>query len=328
MSNVVFVEWTVINKGTTRIDSAYLSLWTDIDFGVALDNLPAVDTLHQLAYLWYGAPPGPYDILPLPAVGYVLLFGPRVPSEGDTAVFRGMSVPGWKNLPMSSFWGIMDDSYPTLENPWLGAPAYTTNAAWTIARGLQETNQEIIDPTTGQPTKFPWSGDPVTGQGWLCPNASGGSGFNFFSGPFTLAPGDTQWIMVALVPARGNDRFDSVTRLRTIAGVLKQLPYEYFSVLVPDVEEPVLPGKVTLFQNYPNPFNAGTIIRFELQNRSRVTLEVIDVLGRRVAILVDEEKEAGRYSVAFQAGALASGFYSCRLQAQTSVLTRKLLVVK
>jgi len=75
-----------------------------------------------------------------------------------------------------------------------------------------------------------------------------------------------------------------------------------------------LPSRVQLEQNYPNPFNPVTNITFYLPETAEVRLEVFDVTGRRVALLVDEERRPGRYQVVFDASELASGVYLGRLQ--------------
>lgn len=98
-----------------------------------------------------------------------------------------------------------------------------------------------------------------------------------------------------------------------------------------------LPEQVRLFQNYPNPFNPSTTIRFHLPQTSRASLRVFDLLGREVALLVDEQRQAGSHEVFFDGTGLASGVYFYRLQvdpAAGSVLTapfvstRKLLLLK
>ncbi len=76
------------------------------------------------------------------------------------------------------------------------------------------------------------------------------------------------------------------------------------------------PARFDLAQNYPNPFNPVTTIRFALGSMADVTLTVYDVLGRRVAVLVNERREAGTHDVRFDANGLASGVYLYRLQAR------------
>ncbi|MDW8436664.1 MAG: M12 family metallo-peptidase [Chloroherpetonaceae bacterium] len=92
------------------------------------------------------------------------------------------------------------------------------------------------------------------------------------------------------------------------------------------------PREYGLEQNYPNPFNPSTIIRYQLPAMSAVKLEVFDMVGRRVALLVDGEQDAGRYETLFDASALSSGIYFYRLQARSAQSSyskvMKMLLVK
>ena len=76
------------------------------------------------------------------------------------------------------------------------------------------------------------------------------------------------------------------------------------------------PAGYLLEQNYPNPFNPTTVVRYQLPAASAVRLEVFDLLGRQVALLVDRQEGAGNHEVPFDARALASGVYEYRLTAQ------------
>ena len=88
------------------------------------------------------------------------------------------------------------------------------------------------------------------------------------------------------------------------------------------------PVQYTLSQNYPNPFNPSTRISFELPVSGSVSLRIYDLLGREVAMVLDEAKEAGYYDVTFDASALASGVYFYKLRAGQFVAVRKMLVAK
>jgi hypothetical protein len=107
------------------------------------------------------------------------------------------------------------------------------------------------------------------------------------------------------------------------------LTFVSLQVTVP-VHSPVEPPKeYRLFQNYPNPFNPSTTIRYEIPVRSHVLLSVYDVLGRKVATLVDEVKEAGRYEVLWNPSQdLPSGVYFYVLQAGSFIDTKKLVLLK
>ncbi len=89
-----------------------------------------------------------------------------------------------------------------------------------------------------------------------------------------------------------------------------------------------IPGVFQLGQNYPNPFNPSTTIRFTLPDRQQVTLAVYNLLGERVATLVNGMVDAGESSVQFDGAGLASGVYLYKLQAGTSVQTRRMMLVK
>ena len=89
-----------------------------------------------------------------------------------------------------------------------------------------------------------------------------------------------------------------------------------------------LPGSFSLSQNFPNPFNPTTVVSFQLSAASNVRLEVYDVRGREVAVLVNERKEPGAYSLRFDASRLSSGVYLLRLTAGNFARTRKMVVEK
>ena len=89
-----------------------------------------------------------------------------------------------------------------------------------------------------------------------------------------------------------------------------------------------LPETFELNQNFPNPFNPSTQIKFALPDQMHVRLEVYNLLGQRVATLMNEEKAAGRYEVLFDASGLASGLYIYRLQGATFTVVRQMLLVK
>lgn len=88
------------------------------------------------------------------------------------------------------------------------------------------------------------------------------------------------------------------------------------------------PSTFKLMQNYPNPFNPTTTITYQLPSVSDVKLEVFDVLGRKVATLINARQTPGLHSVNFNATPLASGVYFYRLQTASFVETKKMLLVK
>jgi len=89
-----------------------------------------------------------------------------------------------------------------------------------------------------------------------------------------------------------------------------------------------IPEGFSLEQNFPNPFNPSTVIRFGVPSHAHVRLEVFSTLGQRVAVLVDEDRDAGFHEIVFENPAFSSGVYIYRLSAEGYVQTRKLLLLK
>ena len=94
----------------------------------------------------------------------------------------------------------------------------------------------------------------------------------------------------------------------------------------PDTEDKAI--VFALEQNYPNPFNPSTVINYSVANRGKVSLSVYNLLGQKVAQLVNETKTAGSYNVTWNATAAASGMYYYRLEAGGQVLIRKMMLIK
>ena len=90
-----------------------------------------------------------------------------------------------------------------------------------------------------------------------------------------------------------------------------------------------IPLEIELQQNYPNPFNPSTIINFQIPETSIVSLEVFDLLGRKVASPIKREtRTSGRYHITFDARELSSGIYIYRLEVSGKVLHRKMTLIK
>ncbi len=191
LANVVFLSFKFINKGANTLEDAYVSVWSDPDLGDAGDDLVGCDTTLSLGYCYNGTnTDGIYGSTP-PAVGFDFFRGPRVVQNGDTTY-----------LPMTSYiW------YPN------GGDPSSAEHSYNFMLGLNRDGTPVIDPNTNEPSKFFVPGDPVTNTGWLDSNPSDRR-FMLTSGPFTMAPGDTQEVVTAIVLGLGQDRLTSVTAMK------------------------------------------------------------------------------------------------------------------
>jgi len=90
----------------------------------------------------------------------------------------------------------------------------------------------------------------------------------------------------------------------------------------------VRPSAYRLWQNFPNPFNPSTTISFSLLSRSFVSLKIFDVLGKEVAVIVNEELPGGTYTRVWNAGSMPSGVYFYRLHAGSYTETKSLMLLK
>ena len=93
-------------------------------------------------------------------------------------------------------------------------------------------------------------------------------------------------------------------------------------------DKSVRPGKVELAQNYPNPFNPTTVISYSLPKEMKVSLTVYNVVGSEVMTLVNQNQNAGSYNFSFNGANLGSGVYFYRLTTGSTVITKKMMLLK
>ncbi len=148
----------------------------------------------------------------------------------------------------------------------------------------------------------------------------------------------TDWQIIGFVQGRGTtsevQRYafsDNAAPSGSVLYRLKQVDFDGTVSYSPIVETVVgAPTTFALNQNYPNPFNPQTRIGYRLPAASDVKLELYDMLGRKLATLVNARQEAGSYLIALNSQTLnlASGMYFYRLQAGSFVETKKMMLMK
>ncbi len=246
LGDMVFEKFKFINKGQNTIKDMIVGYWSDTDLGDANDDYTGCDTSLSLGYTYnanasdaiYGSPP--------PAIGYDFFQGPIVPGAAtDSGKFLGTYRHGYKNLPMTAFAFYINGS-SVYKDPDLGLPNGAVEF-YNYMQGLVWDGQPFIDPNTQLPVKFVLAGDPVPpGSGWR----EGSSGWpggpdpgdrrHFMaSGPFDMAPGDTQEVVVGLVIAIGGDNLQSVAQLK-LKDAAAQIAYNLDFQLTPSPPSPDL----------------------------------------------------------------------------------------
>jgi|GEM_PF-220399 len=146
----------------------------------------------------------------------------------------------------------------------------------------------------------------------------------------SIAPGDSASVQLRIHPSGliGGRMYNGLLR---ISGNTPDVRYVRLGLsTTPNSVDgmPEIPAAFALDQNYPNPFNPSTTIKYQLPEKSHVTLRIYDVVGREVATLVNGIEDSGYKSVRLDANNLASGIYIYRLQAGNFTMSKKLLLLK
>ena len=226
--------------------------------------------------------------------------------------------------------GTMYDLYPAA----LGG----ANDVWTATvTGISSFSPFIIGDDGALPVELASFTSTVNGGNvklsWSTVSEVNNSGFDIERKSVT----GTEWKKVGSVKGAGNSnelKKYSFSESGLAAGKynyrLKQIDYngnfEYHSL----ANEVIIgiPSKFMLSQNYPNPFNPVTRINYELPLMNFVSLKIYDIQGKEVMTLVNEVKDAGYYSVTFDAKNLSSGMYFYKLSSADFTQTKKMVLIK
>jgi len=122
------------------------------------------------------------------------------------------------------------------------------------------------------------------------------------------------------------DRLSAGTYAYRLKQIDRDGKFEYSQTV--EVSAAITPKEFGLEQNYPNPFNPTTMLNYQLTMNSQVSLKIYDAIGREVATLVNEVKDAGTYSAQFDGARLSSGIYFAKLTSDSKTQIRKLMLIK
>jgi hypothetical protein len=248
LGNMFFRKYKVINKGAQQdtFENMYFSMWSDVDLGGAGDDFVGVDTVLSLQYCYNAsATDATYQPLPPPALGFDFFQGPLLDGVAgedrnkngvddiiDFAIFNNSAVgPGKINLPMTAAYYFANGD-PNIGDPPQGDLDGSTEF-YNFFQGLfGVSGAPFIDFATGQVTTYALNGDPITRTGWLDGDqlAPGDRRQGSSSGPFTMAPGDTQEVVVAEIVAGaipGVDRISAIGLLK-FYDQIAQVAYDNF----------------------------------------------------------------------------------------------------
>lgn len=232
LGSMLFRKFKLINKSSDDITDMYVTMWNDPDLGDATDDFAGCDTVLSMTFIYNANPTDAlYGSNPA-AAGFDFFQGPMVDGEPtDTAIFNGQYVVGKKNLPMTAHYFYINPD-AIYRDPTQGQ--YQGTLEWyNFMQGRVGTTGDIFpDPFTGGTTVFALYGDPVAGTGWLDgqQHPPGDRRAGMASGPFTMAAGDTQEVVVAEIAAQGSNNINSVSLLKSYDKVAQDA-YDKFFVL-------------------------------------------------------------------------------------------------
>ncbi|NOS85993.1 MAG: T9SS type A sorting domain-containing protein [Ignavibacteria bacterium] len=334
LRDTYFVKYFIINKSNLLWDSVYVSNANDFDIGFEdYDDLYGCDSARDMGFVYNfdNNDLNGYGINP-PAAGVRFLQSPLIHTNNnsDTAKLAYDTLIGYKLTGLSGYFGIINSA-----NECYGDPD-RADLAYNIMRGKDGCGENMINWVTGSPTSYKYSGNACSRTGWY--DSSTGDQRTIGSmGPFTMQSGDTQIIVLSYMITRdGGNNFQNVCALQSLSDSALKYYYNDFSTCVPIGIEPIsteIPQKYELLQNYPNPFNPVTKIRFNIPafvetTRRVVSLRIYDVLGKEIAVLVNENLKPGIYEIDWNAEDIPSGVYFYSLITNEFTQTKKMVVLK
>lgn len=238
LGKTIFVKWRVTAKGPNTLDSAYASIWCDPDLGGASDDLVGCDTTLALGYCYnatnadavYGSTP--------PAVGFALIRGAIVaPSAGVS-----------DTLGMTSFTEYIGGTDPA-----------NAGQSYAYMRGAKAdgTPRHVLDDPLQPETRYAVSGldpsAPNSATNWLDSNPADRL-LMLSTGPFSMAPGESQEIIFAILVGQGASRLASISALKSMVPLIRPFapaPSPGTSVASVSVDVDLIPETIDLANRVP-----------------------------------------------------------------------------
>lgn len=279
--DVHFMKFQIINKNNSPWTHTFSSLVSDPDLGNPNDDYVGCDTLRKLSYCYNATNiDSVYGYAP-PAVGFLLLKG----------LVNHSIIPN-VNIGLTSSIIFHSDILPIAVCE--GDPNGDSHKAYLFMKGFKNDSTPFLNPTTIPPTKtkFLYTGDPETNIGWTeskgsIRNCSGDtSSFNIISvNPpgdrrlimsmgaenFTMAPNDTQTIIISQLIARGSSNLNSVTKLKALSDTVRNIYNSNFNLFY------IVSGNVKYLDNSQN-VTSGSVKAFRLDN-SNGQIMILDSTG-------------------------------------------------
>ena len=351
LQDIQYIKWQIINKNKYRWDSTFFGIAADPDLGFSDDDFIGCDSNRELGFCYNGDNDDEstysnyaYGLNP-PAAGFKFIRS----AKSNSGIYLGMT-------------SFMD--YHTHRVSCEHDPNGEQYPAYTYMKGFKADGTPYVIPPGGNIfliTKFVYSGDPESGQGWnegipgnptgCVLNCGGSLTGNILSvnppfdkhfvmasgsGNLKINPKDTQTLVIAQLIARGSNNLNSVTKLKQLSDIAQTFYDSGYVIGVNNISSDI-PQEYKLYQNYPNPFNPGTkisisipLLRGVAEGRGvLVTLIIYDITGRAVETLIDKELKAGSYSADWNASNYSSGIYFYSLLIDNKIFeTRKMVLIK
>ena len=325
-SDALFYKYQVFNKGADTLTNLTISHWNDIDIMSLTWNDWGFNEDHNFGFVYYNNDSANVN-LPK-AVSYFLIQGPMIPEIGATAHAFGATFENRTNLNTTAFWGIGDDACSPQN--YGGSPSNLIQA-YNFTLGLQYDGSPIVNPVTGEETTYTFTGDPVTNEGWVSDDYCHGgmTGYIMSSGPLTLAPGDSQEVVIGLVGSSESTIEASLIDLQTKVEYLRDLYYDQLSI-----QEPIpIPDDFLIVKHYPNPFNPSVQFEIEMKKESLIVMTIFNIKGELIWQKKMGIKERGIHTLSWDAKNLnqeflAAGVYLYRVNAGNHIQTGKVVYVK